>query len=132
MEMSKDKVRDTAFQDLMKPYVGKNFTKEDCLQLFDDPDFRKKFSVFYTGDDSLAQVLEADALFKAQWADFLYHCSFDFMGWDLAYSDLKRVAVGQDDFNRQVARVKVLPLHYIWLPNDHTAGMDSKSLNPNQ
>src|SRR5262249_39420315 len=33
MELSKDKVRDYAFQDLMKDQVGKNFTKEDCAKL---------------------------------------------------------------------------------------------------
>ncbi len=132
MELSKDKVRDTAFQDMMKGYHGRNFTKENCLKLLDDPDFLSKFSEFYSGDNSLAQAIQTDVPFKAQWADFLYHCSFDFLGWDLAYSDLKRVAVWQDDFNQQVAGGNVLPLQYIWLPNDHTAGMDPKSLNPNQ
>ncbi len=132
MEMSKDKVRDTAFQNLMKPYAGRNFIPEECGKLLDDPDFLKKFSEFYVGDGSLAEAIGKDPVFKDQWAGFLYHCSFDFLGWDLAYSDLKRIAVWQDDFNRQVARGKVLPLQYIWLPNDHTAGMDPKSLNPNQ
>ena len=132
MEYSKDKKRDTFFQEMMKGYEGKNFTKEGCSTLMDDPDFLKKFSEFYSGDESLAQAIQADPAFKAQWADFLYHCSFNFAGWDLAYSDLKRAAVWQDDFNQQVASGNVLPLQYIWLPNDHTAGMDPKSLNPNQ
>jgi YVTN family beta-propeller protein len=132
MAISKDKVRDTAFQVLVKDYIGRNGSKEDCLKLLDDPDFLQKLSTFYTGDDSLAQAIASDAGFKAQWAAFLYHCSFDFLGWDLSYSDLKRVAVWQADFNRQVASGHVLPLHYIWLPNDHTAGTDSNSLNPDQ
>lgn len=132
MVMSKDKVRDTAFQGLVKDYIGKNGSKEDCSKLLEDPGFLDKLSKFYTGDDSLAKALEADPDFKAQWAAFLYHCSFDFLGWDLSYSDLKRVAVWQDDFNKQVAAGKVFPFQYLWLPNDHTAGMDPKSLNPNQ
>ncbi|HUO57455.1 MAG TPA: hypothetical protein VMV05_04690, partial [bacterium] len=132
MELSKDKVRDTAFQDLMKPHAGRNFTREDCGKLLGDADFLSKFSAFYVGDDSLADAITTDPAFKDQWVGYLYHCSFDFLGWDLAYSDLKRVAVWQDDFQRQVARGNVLPLHYIWLPNDHTAGLDEKSLNPNQ
>ncbi len=132
MEYSKDKKRDTVFQEMMKGYEGRNFTKDGCAKLMDDPDFLKKFSEFYSGDQTLAEAIQADPAFKAHWADFLYHCSFNFAGWDLAYSDLKRVAVWQDDFNRQVAGGSVLPLQYIWLPNDHTAGMDPKSLNPNQ
>lgn len=132
MMISKDKVRDTAFQELMKGYVGKNGSKEDCLKLLEDPNFLQKLSNFYVGDDSLAQAIGTDPEFKAQWAGFLYHCSFNFLGWDLSYSDLKRVAVWQDDFNRQVADNRVFPLQYIWLPNDHTAGLDPKSLNPNQ
>ena len=132
MELSKDKVRDTAFQDLVKGYEGRNFTKEDCVKLLDDPGFLKKFSEFYCGDNALENAIQSDSAFKNQWADFLYHCSFNFMGWDLGYSDLKRVAVWQDDFNQQVERGKVLPLQYIWLPNDHTAGLDPKSLNPSQ
>ncbi len=132
MELSKDKVRDTAFQDMMKGYKGRNSTRDDCFKLLDDPDFLQKFSAFYSGDKSLGQAIEAYPAFKSQWANFLYHCSFNFLGWDLAYSDLKRVAVWQDDFNRQVESGRVFSLQYIWLPNDHTAGMDPKSLNPNQ
>src|SRR5581483_5911600 len=109
-----------------------NFTKEDCVKLLDDPGFLKKFSEFYCGDNALENAIQSDSAFKNQWADFLYHYSFNFMGWDLGYSDLKRVAVWQYDFNQQVERGKVLPLQYIWLPNDHTAGLDPKSLNPSQ
>ena len=132
MELSKDKARDWAFQELMKPFRGRNGTPGDCEKLLEDPGFLAKFSAFYCGDLGLAQAIAGDPAFKAQWAAFLYHCSLDFKGWDLAYSDLRRVGTWQADFRRQVAAGKVLPLQYIWLPNDHTAGMDPKSLNPNQ
>ncbi len=132
MAISKDKARDTAFQELVKDYVGKNGSPEDCGKLLDDPVFLGKLSDFYVGDGSLAQAIGADPDFKAQWASFLYHCSFDFLGWDLTYSDLKRVAVWQDDFKRQLRENRVFPFQYLWLPNDHTAGLDPHSLNPYQ
>ncbi len=132
MAISKDKARDTAFQELVKDDAGRNGSPGDCLKLLEDPAFLHKFSKFYVGDDSLAQAIGADPGFKAQWAAFLYHCSFDFLGWDLTYSDLKRVAVWQGDFKRQVKENRVFPFQYLWLPNDHTAGLDPKSLNPYQ
>lgn len=132
MEVSRDKKRDRAFFDLVGPFLGRNGSKEDCRKLLEDPAFASALSRFYTGDNSLDEALRADPDFKARWADFLYHCSFDFRGWDLSYSDLKRAAFWQRDFERQVRNKDVFPLQYIWLPNDHTAGLDPKALNPYQ
>ncbi len=132
MAISKDKKRDYAFNQLVYPYLGHNDSPEKAAELLDNPDFLSKFSEFYSGGQELAVAVGKDPGFKAQWADFLYHYAFDFAGWDLSYSDLGRVACWQRDFQRQLDGQRVFPLQYIWLPNDHTAGMDPKSLNPNQ
>lgn len=132
MYFSKDKRRDTAFTDLVKDDLGRNDSMDHCRKLLDDPAFLAKLSSFYSGDDSLAAAIRTDKAFREQWADLLYRYAFDFLGWDLSYSDLKRAAAWKKDFERQLKAKKVFNFQYLWLPNDHTAGTSDKTLNPYQ
>ena len=122
MKFSQDKKRDTVFIQAMKDYVDQNNSIQDCSKLLDNPKFLETLSLFYSGDDSLGKAIDQDPSFKAAWADFLYHYSFNFPGWDLQYSDLNRVAIWKKDFERQLKDHQVFTFQYLWLPNDHTAG----------
>jgi YVTN family beta-propeller protein len=132
MFFSKDKKRDTVFNEAMKNYIDQNNSPDDCAKLLDNPDFLTTLSNFYSGGDSLAKAIGADPDFKTQWADFLYHYSFNFPGWDLKFSDLSRVEIWKKDFERQIKDNQVFTFQYLWLPNDHTAGTAVSMLNPYQ
>lgn len=53
-----------------------------------------------------------------------------YVGWDLDYSDLKRVAEWKREFDRFLASDSVPQLEYMWLPNDHTSGTRAGKLTP--
>lgn len=53
-----------------------------------------------------------------------------YVGWDLTYSDLKRVKEWRREFDDFVRRGDVPQLEYIWLPNDHTYGTRAGKLTP--
>src|SRR5947208_13389523 len=65
-------------------------------------------------------------------AEYLYLYPFSYRSWDLKYSDLDRVKAWKMDFETQLKLGQVAQLHYIWLPNDHTDGANSKILDPFQ
>ncbi len=100
--------------------------------LAEDSKFTSMLSQYYVGDDSLAQELAKSEPLRAKFADFLFRYPFPYMGWDLKVTDMVRAKAWKDDFDEQVKTGKVAQLHYIWLPNDHTSGMDPKSPNPFQ
>ena len=54
----------------------------------------------------------------------------NYVGWNLAYSDLKRVAEWRREFARFVRAGSVPQLEYLWLPNDHTYGSRPKLPTP--
>lgn len=88
-----------------------------------------KLSHFLTGDNTLAKALSGDERLRRHFADYLYHYPFNYRSWDLKYSDLDRVKAWKSDFETQLKLGQVAQLHYIWLPNDHTDGMKTETLN---
>jgi YVTN family beta-propeller protein len=121
--------RGTEFNDLTRAYYGQANTRGDAYKLLGNPDFLKALSGFLTGDQSFAQAVVRDDALRRLFADYLYHYPFSFRSWDLKYSDLDRVREWKKDFAAQIRLGAVAPLHYIWLPNDHTDGAESKILN---
>ena len=126
--------RGNEFFELALPFYGQANTREDALKLLDNQTFTRALSRFLVGDESLAEALLQDGTFrfKAKLADYLYHYPFNYRSWDLKYSDLDRVKAWKMDFETQLKLGRVAQLHYIWLPNDHTDGANSKTLGPFQ
>ena len=118
--------------ELFKSYYGKADTQQDALRLLENPDFARSLSQIFTGDESLSQALQKDATFRQKFAAFLYHYPLNYHYYDLKYSDLQRFSEWKADFEKQVKSGRVAQLHYIWLPNDHTAGENPDFPNPYQ
>ena len=116
----------------LKPYWDRLSTREGAEKLLLDPDFASAFSKYYLGDESLTKDLAENGALRARFADFLFRYVFAYRAWDLKYSDMDRVKAWKASFDQQVKDGKVAQLHYIWLPNDHTAGLDPKSPTPFQ
>ena len=93
---------------------------------------RELLSEVFTGDRSLALALAGDPVLRRRFAAFLAHYALAYPPYNLAISDLERVAIWKRDFERQLASGRVAPLQYIWLPNDHTAGANPGFLSPRQ
>lgn len=90
------------------------------------------------GKYSLAEPpdsIDKDKL-RGQIAEYIYHYPIAYRSWDLKYSDLERVRAWKADFEKQLKQIKsghdMPKFHYIWLPNDHTAGTSSGALSPFQ
>lgn len=107
-------------------------TLEEDRRLLEDDAFRCRLSRVLTGGDGLCRALAEDPGLREAFARFLSHWAFSYRGWDLSHSDLDRAAAWKRDFERQVRRGSVPALEYIWLPNDHTAGLDPRYPNPYQ
>jgi YVTN family beta-propeller protein len=126
--------RGNEFYELTLPYYGQASTRQGALKLVENETFMRALSKFLLGDESLARAIAkpgTEAL-KARLADYLYHYPFNYRSWDLKYSDLDRVKAWKTDFETQLKLGRVAQLHYIWLPNDHTDGANSKVLDPFQ
>jgi YVTN family beta-propeller protein len=94
--------------------------------------FRNDISDILTGSDGLAdRMMQNRGLLRAV-AGYLSHYQFDYKGWDLKYSDLKRVMAFNREFEREITHNAVPSFTYIWLPNDHTAGLKKGYLTPSQ
>lgn len=132
MELAADTDRGNDFYALAKAHYGKADTVKDAQELLGDPAFLQPFSRFLTGDDSLAAAIQKNAPLRLRFAAYLYHYPFNFRSWDLTHSDIERAQEWKSDFDRQVRCGKVARLHYIWLPNDHTAGVARDFLAPDQ
>jgi YVTN family beta-propeller protein len=89
-------------------------------------------SQYLLGDDSLVYQFGTNEKLRDEFAKYLYHYPINYPSWDLKVSDLERVKVWKADFENQVNNHSVAQFHYIWLPNDHTAGTDLHSLTPFQ
>ncbi|HXD30227.1 MAG TPA: bifunctional YncE family protein/alkaline phosphatase family protein [Pyrinomonadaceae bacterium] len=124
--------RGNEFYELANPFYGQASTRKDALKLLDNATFTNGLSKFLVGDESLAQAIKkpGNFPFKASLADYLYHYPFNYRSWDLKYSDLDRFKTWKLDFDSQLKSGQVAQLHYIWLPNDHTDGANSKTMNP--
>ncbi|HTA76823.1 MAG TPA: YncE family protein, partial [bacterium] len=113
------KDRGLGFTQKFAELYKKALTLEDAAKLLDDPKFLSDFSNYYIDDQSLAAAITSDPKLKAQFADFLYKYSFNYPSWNLEVSDMERLRVWKEDFERQVKSGKVPSLEYFWLPNDH-------------
>jgi YVTN family beta-propeller protein len=121
--------RGQEFNNLATPFAGQANTPEDAYKLLGKTEFAHALSLFLTGDDAFAEGIARDDRLRHRFADYLYHYPFSFRTWDLKVSDLDRVREWKKDFEAQLKLGKVAPLHYIWLPNDHTDGASRKILD---
>jgi phospholipase C len=124
--------RGARFTALSTPFVGRATNRGDALKLLADAKFAAGLSTLFTGDNSLARALGSDATFKTGVADFLTRYTLGYPTWNLAFSDLDRAAIWRRDFEAAVKENRVPAFSYLWLPNDHTAGVNPSFLNPYQ
>ena len=124
--------RGSRFTALSTPFMGRAKDRADALALLGNAQFAGGLSTLFTGDVSLARAVSSDATFRTGVADFLTHYTLGYPTWNLAFSDLDRVAIWRRDFEA-AARANTVPsFSYLWLPNDHTAGVNPSFLNPYQ
>jgi DNA-binding beta-propeller fold protein YncE len=124
--------RGARFTALSTPFMGRATNRGDALKLLADAKFAAGLSTLFTGDNSLARALGSDATFKTGVADFLTRYTLGYPTWNLAFSDLDRAAIWRRDFEAAVKENRVPAFSYLWLPNDHTAGVNPSFLNPYQ
>ena len=124
--------RGTRFTALSTPFMGRATNRADALKLLADAKFSAGLSTLFTGDNSLTRAISSDATFKTGVADFLTHYTLGYPTWNLAFSDLDRTAIWRRDFEAAVRANRVPAFSYLWLPNDHTAGVNANFLNPYQ
>jgi YVTN family beta-propeller protein len=130
MSLASQVDRGNAFYQFARAYAGQAQTPNEALKLLDDPAFVQNLSQFLCGDQSLKTALQAKPALKRKFAEYLYRYPFAYRSWDLSTSDLDRAQAWKTDFEQQVRRGKVANLHYLWLPNDHTAGASTTPLPP--
>jgi hypothetical protein len=124
--------RGARFTALSTPFMGRGTSRADALKLLGDPKFAAGLSMMFTGDNSLTRAIASDVAFKTGVADFLTHYTLGYPTWNLAFSDLDRAAIWRRDFAAAVKENRVPAFSYLWLPNDHTAGVNPDFLNPYQ
>jgi len=124
--------RGTRFTALSTPFMGRGTNRADALKLLADARFSAGMSALFTGDNSLTRAIASDATFKTGVADFITHYTLGYPTWNLAFSDLGRAAIWRRDFEAAVRENRVPAFSYLWLPNDHTAGVNPDFLNPYQ
>jgi DNA-binding beta-propeller fold protein YncE len=124
--------RGSRFTALSRPFIGRATTRADALALLGNAQFAGGLSMLFTGDASLARAVSSDATFRTGVADFLTHYTLGYPTWNLAFSDLDRVAIWRRDFEAAAKANTVPSFSYLWLPNDHTAGVNPNFLNPYQ
>jgi hypothetical protein len=124
--------RGARFTALSTPFMGRATNRVDALKLLADAKFSAGLSTLFTGDNSLTRAIQSDATFKAGVADFLTRYTLGYPTWNLALSDLDRAAIWRRDFEAAVRENRVPAFSYLWLPNDHTAGVNPNFLNPYQ
>jgi len=132
VELARESDRGGDFIRFARRWADSAGTLEEDRRLLEDDAFRCRLSRVLTGGEGLCRALAEDPGLREAFAGFLSHWAFGFRGWDLSYSDLGRAAAWKRDFERQVRRGRVPALEYIWLPNDHTAGVDPRYPNPYQ
>jgi YVTN family beta-propeller protein len=132
MSLASETDRGRIFYNFAHTHAGRADTGTDAAQLLSDAKFSGDLSNFLVGDDTLARALQSNATLRGRFAEYLTRYAFDYRSWDLNYSDLDRFAAWRADFERRV-RAGTLPrFNYLWLPNDHTNGGDTKIRSPQQ
>ncbi|MFL6254900.1 MAG: bifunctional YncE family protein/alkaline phosphatase family protein [Pyrinomonadaceae bacterium] len=131
MQLASDTDRGRIFYNFAHTYAGRADTLEDAERLLRDEKFAAAFSDFLVGDNTLAVALGNRKL-RLRFAEYLTRYAFDYRSWDLTHSDLDRFAAWRADFERHVKAGTVPRFNYLWLPNDHTNGADTKIRTPQQ
>jgi len=124
--------RGTRFTALSARFIGRATNRADALRLLGDRRFATGLSALFVGDSSLARAVAGDAAFRTGVADYLTRYALGYPTWNLAFSDLDRVALWRRDFEAAARENRVPAFSYLWLPNDHTAGVNPSFLNPYQ
>ena len=132
MALASDVDRGRVFHDFANTYAGRADTNADALRLLSDPKFVGDLSNFLVGDDALARALQSNATLRRRFAEYLTRYAFDYRSWDLSHSDLDRFAAWRADFERHLKAGTLPRFNYLWLPNDHTNGADTKIRSPQQ
>jgi len=120
------------FFDRFRYYADQQSLAEIKKVLVDDVAFRNDLSTILTGSNALASRMMQNRELLSAVADYLSHYQFNYRGWDLKYSDLDRARAFKSEFDREIRDHRVQSFSYIWLPNDHTAGLRSGYLTPTQ
>lgn len=131
MQLASDTDRGRIFYNFAHTYAGRADTVEDADRLLLDEKFAAAFSTFLVGDETLAVAFGNKEL-RRRFAEYLTRYAFDYRSWDLTHSDLDRYAAWRADFERRVKTGTVPSFNYLWLPNDHTNGADTKIRTPQQ
>ena len=133
MELASKTDRGGLFYNFARGYYGRAQTVRDAETLLHEPAFVEGLSQILLGDGSLSAAMEERPRLCRKFAEYLFRYPFNYRSWDLAFSDLDRARVWKADFEDQLLkRGKLARLHYIWLPNDHTAGAGPIPLPPDQ
>ena len=132
MQLASDTDRGRRFYDFAHTYAGRADTVEDAERLLRDEKFAEALSEFLVGDETLAPALAGNAALRRRFAEYLSRYAFDFRSWDLSHSDLDRFAAWRADFEKRVKAGTLPRFNYLWLPNDHTNGADTKIRSPQQ
>ena len=122
--------RGAALYRVLAPVVARGRTREGALALLADTGFARGLSRALVGGDALARALASDPALRLDVAAYLAHYAFAYPTWDLSYSDLRRVADWKTEFDADAAAGRVPAFTYLWLPNDHTAGVTRGALTP--
>src|SRR3989440_701650 len=118
------------FSKFASPYAAQGDTVEGALALLGKPEFANSLSQFLVGDESLAKAIGENAPLRRRFAEYLSRYALDYRSWDSYVSDLERFRVWREDFERQLKAGRLPQFNYIWLPNDHTNGSDTKIRTP--
>lgn len=132
MRLASDVDRGRVFYDFAHTYAGRADTNADALGLLSDSKFVGDLSNFLVGDDTLARALKSNVTLRRRFAEYLTRYAFDYRSWDLNHSDLDRFAAWRADFEKRVKAGTLPRFNYLWLPNDHTNGADTKIRSPQQ
>jgi hypothetical protein len=132
MRLASDTDRGRIFFNFAHTYAGRADTVADAERLLRDEKFAAAFSDFLVGDDTLGRSFVGNLPLRRRFAEYLSRYAFDYRSWDLNHSDLDRFAAWRGDFERHVKAGTVPRFSYLWLPNDHTNGADTKIRTPQQ
>ncbi len=132
MSLASDTDRGRIFYNFAHTYAGRGDTVADAERLLRDEKFAEAFSEFLVGDETLARAFVGNLPLRRRFAEYLSRYAFDYRSWDLNHSDLDRFAAWRADFERHVRAGTVPRFNYLWLPNDHTNGADTKIRAPQQ